>query len=136
MELAGAKPEGAGLPAAQLARAAAAEPVRRFRGCAEVVDLIKLADPQPCSAAVRVVRLPGRCCAFAEKVGPANSSPAGVTDEPEHFYFAESDLACSAPASSSDADANAGPAVGADCKGPRSASPTTPYMPQVAHSGE
>ena len=36
----------------------------------------------------------------------------------------------------SDADANKGPAVGAARRGAKSATPTTPSIPQVAHSGE
>lgn len=52
------------------------------------------------------------------------------------FYFGELDSAYSAPAGFSDAGANAGPAVGAARKGARSATPVTPWMPQVAHSGE
>lgn len=129
------------LPKPDVSQAAEAEMVDqavcRSPGAAAMVD-----PAQP--GVVRVVEAEAEAeaaCGSPEAAEIVRSAkavvlPIDAADARLRFYFEELDSAYSAPAGFGDPGANADPVVGAARKGARSATPVTPWMPQVAHSGE
>jgi hypothetical protein len=127
-------PVGVGLPAGR----AAPEPgqgARRLPGVAPMADLAKPLVPSvdvPAGApevAPEVAPAALRFLDVAGMVGLANPlvvESTGAAETYPRFYSSEWDPACLTPASSSEAGAKAGPAVGAACNGARSATPITP----------
>jgi hypothetical protein len=110
-----------------------AQAARRFPGVARMAGLAKLLVPLagvPVGAAVPEVAHAGRRFAgVAGVAGLANlfvAASTGAAEAYPRFYSLESDPACLTPASSSEAGAKAGPAVGAACNGAKSATPITP----------
>jgi hypothetical protein len=123
-------PVGAAAPQQEQEQEQAA---RRFPGVAGMAGLAKLLVPLadvPVDAAVPEVAHAGRRFAgVAGVAGLANlfvAASTGAAEAYPRFYSLESDPACLTPASSSEAGAKAGPAVGAACNGAKSATPITP----------
>lgn len=135
-----AEPVDAPVGAPRQVGAAAPEPepepapgARRYLGVARMADLAKapvpFADVPAGAAAPEVAQAALPPHGVAGMAGLANPSVVGSTGAAEiypRFYSSESDPACLTPASSSEAGAKAGTAVGAACNGARSATPITP----------